>query len=187
MSGGAHAVRDTFKRQPTGSRTNDVDPLLRFHEEHQAIRARLRKLEAALDAAMNRNRADAGDLTTFRESVQHLRGSVLPHFRREEEALLPLLEAKVGRFGTLVNVIAYDHEEVRREIGKFAEALAALEANASGIHAAELRELNRHGIFVVQYLGLHMAKEDSTLAAIAREALGEKGLSEVARRLESME
>jgi hemerythrin-like domain-containing protein len=161
-----------------------ADPLQVFHREHDAIRLRLRSLEASLDAAMNRDRADASDVAAFREALAFLRGTVLDHVRREEESLLPALEAKVGRHGTLVDVILWDHDEVRREVGKLADALAALEAKAGGPHSAELRELNRHGIFLVQYLGLHMAKEDASLAEMAREVLGEEGLREVARRLE---
>jgi hemerythrin-like domain-containing protein len=160
-----------------------ADPLQVFHREHVAIRPRLRSLEASLDAAMNRDRADASDVAAFREALAFLRETVLDHMRREEESLLPALEARVGRRGTLVDVILWDHDEVRREVGKLAEALAALEAKA-GPHAAELREVNRHGVFLVQYLGLHMAKEDASLAEMAREVLGEEGLREVSRRLE---
>jgi len=163
-----------------------ADPFLTFHGEHEAIRPRLRALEKALDAAMNRGRADEADRATFRDVLDFLRTFVFAHIRREEEALLPVLEEAVGRYGTLVNVIAYDHDEVRRETAKFGEAMAALEAAAGEPHRPELGEVNRHGIFLVQYLGLHMAKEDSALANAAREALGEEGLREVARRLESM-
>jgi hemerythrin-like domain-containing protein len=164
-----------------------ADPLLAFHRDHEAIRPRLRAFESALDAAMNRQRAGETELAVFRGSLEFLRTEVFAHFRREETALLPLLEEKVGRYGSLVSVIAYDHDEVRREVGKLREALAALETKASVPHASELRELNRHGIFLVQYLALHMAKEDSSLAEAARQALGEDGLQEVARRLEEME
>jgi len=163
-----------------------ADPFLTFHGEHETIRPRLRAFERALDAAMNRGRADEADRATFREVLDFLRTFVFAHFRREDEALLPVLEEAVGRYGTLVNVIAYDHDEVRRETAKFGEAMAALEAAAGEPHRSELAEVNRHGIFLVQYLGLHMAKEDSALADAAREALGEEGLREVARRLESI-
>ncbi len=162
------------------------DPFLSFHREHEAIRPWLRAFEAGLDAAMNRERAGEAELALFRETVEFLRTTVSAHLRREEKALLPLLEEKVGRYGSLVSVIAYEHDEVRREVGKIGEALAALETKASVPHASELRELNRHGIFLVQYLALHMAKEDSSLAEAARQALGEEGLREVARRLEEI-
>jgi len=161
------------------------DPLRTLRVEHDAIRPRLRALEAALDAAMNRGRADTSDMAAFRDALAFSRGTVLEHMRREEASLLPALEAKVGRRGTLVDVVLWDHDEVRREIGKLGDALAALEA-ADGPGDAELRELNRHGIFLVQYLGLHMAKEDASLAELARTVLGEDGLRDVAARLEGL-
>ena len=161
-----------------------TNPLRILQRDHAAIRVRLKALEAALDAAMNRDRAEAADLAAFRESVAFLRTTVLDHLRREESTLLPALEAKIGRQGTLVDVILWDHDEVRREVGKIEDALAALEATAGGPHGAELQELNRHGIFLVQYLGLHMAKEDASLAELARTVLGEGGLQEVVKRLE---
>lgn len=162
-----------------------TDPFLRLHEDHEAIRSRLRALEAALDAAMARRRAEAAERTVFRETLAFLRKEVAAHMRGEEEALLPLLEARVGRYGTLVAVIAYDHEEIRRAVEKFATAVEVLEKEGDDPAATELLEVNRHGIFLVQYLGLHMAKEDHALAASARAALGPEGLDEVARRLEA--
>ena len=162
------------------------DPLRILQRDHAAIRARLKSLETALDAAMNRDRAGAADLAAFRESVAFLRTTVLDHLRREESTLLPALEAKIGRQGTLVDVILWDHDEVRREVGKLADALVALEAKGGEPHSAKLRELNRHGIFLVQYLGLHMAKEDASLAELARTVLDDDGLQEVARRLEEL-
>lgn len=161
-----------------------ADPLVSFHEDHERIRPKLRALEQALDAAVNRNVVDAAELAVFREATAFLETAVFDHFRREEAALLPPLEARVGRFGSLVNVIAYDHEEVRREVGKLAGAVAALAAKGDAPHVRELHEVNRHGIFLVQYLGLHMAKEDAYFGGDARRVLGEDGLAEVAHRLE---
>ena len=150
------------------------------------IRLRLRSFERLLDAAMNRESAGEAELAVFLETLGFLRDAVERHMRREEAALLPILEERVGRYGTLVNVIAYDHAEIRRAAGKLGGSLAALEAKASMPHVPELHEFNRHGIFLVQYLGLHMAKEDTSLAEAARQALGEEGLREVARRLEEI-
>lgn len=163
-----------------------ADPLLTFHGEHEAFRRALRTLERALDASVNRRHADATEMVVFHDAVHLLRTSVSSHFRREEESLLPVLEEKVGRHGTLVGIIAYDHEEIRRETGKLAEALDALETKANDRHEPELAEVNRHGIFLVQYLGLHMAKEDAYYAEAARLDLGEEGMAEVHRRLETI-
>ena len=161
-----------------------MDPLLSFHRDHEAIRPHLRTFEAALDAAQNRTHADEGARRVFLETVAFLQSAVLDHFRREEVALLPLLEAKVGRYGSLVNVIAYDHDEVRREVGKLGDAVAALEAGDGGPPA--LYEVNRHGIFLIQYLSLHMAKEDAYFSETARGVLGPQGLADVSRLLEGL-
>ena len=161
-----------------------ADPLLAFRRDHEEIRPRLRALEAALDAAMNRDRAVPAELAVFRGTIAFLQSVAFDHFRREERALLPPLEAKVGRYGSLVNVIAYDHEEVRREVDKLAAAVAVLAAKADAPHDLELREVNRHGIFLVQYLGLHMAKEDAYFGGASRDELGSDGLAEVAQLLE---
>lgn len=163
-----------------------ADPFPALYREHEAIRAALRSLEATLDAAMNRDRAGPAELATIRETAAFLQTTGEAHMRREERALLAPLEERIGRHGTLVGVIAYDHDEVRRETRKLGEALAAVGA-AGDARGAELRELNRHGIFLVQYFALHMAKEDSALADLARRTLGEDGLREVARRLEASE
>ncbi|HYS71637.1 MAG TPA: hemerythrin domain-containing protein [Thermoplasmata archaeon] len=161
-----------------------MDPLLSFHRDHEAIRPRLRTFEAALDAAQNRAHADEAERRLFLETVAFLQSAALDHFRREEVALLPLLEAKVGRYGSLVNVIAYDHDEVRRELGKLGDAVKALEASGGGPPA--LYEVNRHGIFLIQYLSLHMAKEDAYFSETAREVLGPAGLADVSRLLEGL-
>lgn len=161
-----------------------ADPFATLHQEHAAIRSVLRSLEAALDAAMNRDRAGPAELAAIGEAAAFLRTVAEAHMRREERAVLAPLEARIGRHGTLVGVIAYDHDEVRRETRKLEEALAAVGASGEA-RGAELRELNRHGIFLVQYFSLHMAKEDSALADLARTTLGAEELREAARVLEA--
>src|SRR3970282_3053232 len=117
-----------------------ADPLLAFRRDHEEIRPRRRALEAALDAAMNRDRAVPPELAVFRGTIAFLQSVAFDHFRREERALLPPLEAKVGRYGSLVNVIAYDHEEGRGEVDKLAAAGAVLGGEEDGQHAPHRRE-----------------------------------------------
>lgn len=117
-----------------------------------------------------RQATDAG-IEATEGAVRLLEEGVIPHFEREERFLLPPLEAKVGRTGSLVGVVAYEHAEIRREIGKIKEALAALKASRREPHAAEVEELNRHGIFTVQFLWDHFRKENVSLFPTAREVL----------------
>lgn len=162
-----------------------MDALEILFAPHAEVRTQLKALEKALDGSMNRNAAGTEDRQAIAVAVAMLRGLLEEHMRAEETALLPALEDAVGKFGTLVNIISYDHEEIRRETAKLSDAAKALEAKGDGPHEAELREVNRHGIFLVQYLSLHMAKEESALADLARSALGEDGLRELGGRLEA--
>jgi len=120
---------------------------------------------------MEVRRATEAGVDAAERAVRLLEEGVLPHFEREETFLLQPLGEKVGRTGSLVDVIAYEHAEIRREAGKIKEALAALKAARRGPHMAEVEELNRHGIFTVQFLWDHFRKEKASLFPTAREVL----------------
>mgnify|MGYP000294403462 CR=1 FL=1 len=91
------------------------------------------------------------------------------------------LEAAIGRFGTLVNVVAYEHEEIRREIAKFKEARSQLDGVKDPWPA--IQELNRHGIFTIQFLWDHFRKEKVSLFPTAAKSLSGEQLREIGRRL----
>ncbi len=158
-----------------------MDPLDRLAEEHAGFVEELSGFEAVLDGMMAAHEASERDLERLDGAVRFLEADLLPHFEREERFLLPPLEAKVGRTGSLVGVVAYEHAEVRREVGKIKEALAALKAAGPGPHAAEIEELNRHGIFAVQFLWDHFRKEKTSLFPTAREVLTAAELAALAR------
>ncbi len=148
-----------------------TDPLARLAQEHAGFLEGLKGFEAALDAMMASRRATDAGVEAAEKAVRLLEEGVLPHFEREEAFLLRPLGEKVGRTGSLVDVIAYEHAEVRREVGKIREALAALKAARQGPQAGEVEELNRHGIFTVQFLWDHFRKENTSLFPTAREVL----------------
>jgi len=97
----------------------------------------------------------------------------------EDETILQPLEAAIGRYGTLVNVVAYEHDEIRRGVEKFKAARRDLEAHPSW---AAIQEANRHGIFLVQFLWDHFRKERTSLFPTARERLPEAELESIRTR-----
>ncbi len=141
-----------------GEDTSPFQPLLDDHEE---FLEKLNELEAVLDEMMNTREANEGNRELLDESVRFFEEDLLPHFAREDRLVLPPLEAAIGRFGTLVNVVAYEHEEIRREIAKFKEARASL--GSSRDPWPVIQELNRHGIFTIQFLWDHFRKEKASL------------------------
>lgn len=160
---------------------HDMDPLTELAEEHADFIEKLSELEATLDEMIETHSASDEDIDLLEESVRFFEEELLPHFDREERHLLPALEQKVGRFGTLVNVVAYEHAEIRREIRKIQEALAALKAKRPAPHFVEIEELNRHGIFTIQFLWDHFRKEKTSLFVTARELLSADELASIGR------
>lgn len=153
-------------------------PLL---DDHDEFLEKLNELEAVLDEMMNTREASEGNRELLDESIRFFEEDLLPHFRKEDEILLPPLEAKIGRFGTLVNVVAYEHEEIRREIAKFKEARASL--GAAGDSWPTIQELNRHGIFTIQFLWDHFRKEKVSLFPTAAKSLPDAELARIQRQL----
>ena len=162
-----------------------MDALARLAEEHADFVEKLTELEAALDEMMATRLASDEDIELLDEAVRFFEEELFPHFEREEAYLLPPMEAKIGLYGSLVNVVAYEHAEVRREVGKIKEGLAALKARRPAPHGAEIEELNRHGIFTVQFLWDHFRKEKMSLFQTARETLSPVELEALGRSLTS--
>ena len=160
-----------------------MDALTELAEEHADFVEKLSELEAVLDEMMETRSASDEDIELVEESVRFFEQELLPHFEREEKHLLPALERKIGRFGTLVNVVAYEHDEIRREVQKIKEALAALQAKRPAPHLSEIEELNRHGVFTIQFLWDHFRKEKASLFATAREVLSPEELASIGMHL----
>ena len=155
------------------------DPFLSLTEDHANFVDKLTELEATLDEMMETREASEENIDLLDEAVRFLKEELLPHFDREERFLLPALEPKVGRYGSLVNVVAYEHSEIRREIGKLGESLAALKSKRGGPHFPEIQEINRHGIFTIQFLSDHFRKEKMSLFPTARQELSQEELEQI--------
>ena len=153
---------------------DEGDPFRPLREAHAGFLEKLAALEATLDGMMARREATDADRAMLDETMRFFRDALLPHFALEDDILLPALEAKIGRFGTLVNVVAYEHEEVRREVAKFEEALRGL--GPAGDSAPAIEELNRHGIFTIQFLWDHFRKEATSLFPTAATELSSEEL-----------
>ncbi len=160
-----------------------MDALTRLATEHADFLEKLTEFEAALDEMMETHETSDANVDLLDEAVRFFEDELLPHFEKEERYLLPPLEARLGRYGSLVNVVAYEHKEVRREVGKIKESLAALKARRPGPHVAEIEELNRHGIFTIQFLWDHFRKEKQGLFQTAREVLPADEIRRISEQL----
>ncbi len=158
-----------------------ADPFQSLLDEHTDFVEKLAKLEAILDEMMSTREASEGNREILDEAIRFFEEELLPHFAKEDAIVLPPVEAKIGRFGTMVNVVAYEHGEIRREVAKFKEARGRLERERDSWPAIE--ELNRHGIFTIQFLWDHFRKEKVSLFPTARQELSREDLEVVRARL----
>ncbi len=159
----------------------DASPFQPLLDDHEEFLEKLTELEAVLDEMMNTREANDGNRELLDESIRFFEEELLPHFAREDRIVLPPVEARIGRYGTLVNVVAYEHDEVRREIAKFREARAELDRGKDPWPA--IQELNRHGIFTIQFLWDHFRKEKVSLFPTALKSLSTTELGSIQRAL----
>jgi len=153
-------------------------PLIGVHEDFVD---KLTELEATLDEMMATRETREGNDIILDEAVRFFVEELMPHLRLEDEALLPALEMAIGRYGTLVTVIMSEHEEIRRGIGKFDDAREHLRRDPDSWPA--IQELNRHGIFLVQFLWDHFRKENTSLFPTARKVLSADAIRKITEQI----
>src|SRR5690242_5239914 len=109
----------------------DDDPFSALLADHGDFVDKLTELEATLDEMMaTREDREENDII-LDESIRFFEDELLPLLAAEDETIVPPLERAIGRYGTLVNVVAYEHEEIRRGVEKFKAARQALREHPS--------------------------------------------------------
>jgi len=156
------------------------DPFAGVLAVHADFVDKLTELEATLDEMMATRDVSESNSMILDESARFFEDELLPHLAAEDEAILPKLEASIGRYGTLVNVVGYEHAEIRRGVEKFRAAREELRRQPESWDA--IQELNRHGIFLVQFLWDHFRKERTSLFPTARERLSASDLKAIQKR-----
>jgi hemerythrin-like domain-containing protein len=158
---------------------SDDDPFSALLADHADFVDKLTELEATLDEMIATREAREENRIIMDESIRFFEDELLPVIVAEDQTILPPLEAAIGRYGTLVNVVAYEHDEIRRGVEKFKTARKELQAHASW---TAIQEANRHGIFLVQFLWDHFRKERTSLFPTARERLPAADLQAIRKR-----
>jgi len=156
-----------------------ADPFSAVLAAHGDFVDKLTELEATLDEMIATQEASEENRMILDESVRFFEDELLPHLAVEDEAIIPRLAAAIGRSGTLVDVVAYEHAEIRRGVSKLKEACVELSGGPSW---AAIQEVNRHGIFLVQFLWDHFRKERTSLYPTARERLPPTDLDAIRKR-----
>src|SRR2546427_2237178 len=90
------------------------DPFAPLVAVHEDFVDKLTELEATLDEMMATRETREGNDIILDEAVRFFEEELIPHLRLEDEAGVPAIGKAIGRYGTLVSVVMYEHEEVPR-------------------------------------------------------------------------
>lgn len=123
-----------------------------LREEHQQLTALVERLRTAADSIDPRN----ADLAAMRELVTDLTSKLLPHERREEELLVPVVTRALGPDPT--GALSRTHAEIAHQVARLDRLLIEIgDGPATPEDCVELRRL-LYGLYAV--LRLHNAQED---------------------------
>src|SRR5256885_10178307 len=126
-----------------GDRSDD-DPFYAILGDHADFVDKLTELEATLDEMIATREAREENRIILDESIRFFEDELLPVLAAEDQTILPPLEAVIGRYGTLVDVVAHEHDEIRRGGEKFKAARREFDGHPSW---GAIYETNRHRIF----------------------------------------
>ncbi len=155
----------------------EMHPLMRaFRDEHDSFGKVLAEFRSALDKMASSGVERETDVIV-REFFRHLDEEVLPHNRREEKVLFPLLAERLVASGehskgnlrtTAVDLLEDDHEQIL-QLGAITFNLFAL---ASRLPDAKSRTVVfdtalQQGMELAEVLRLHIFREDNVVFSLA--------------------
>jgi iron-sulfur cluster repair protein YtfE (RIC family) len=177
------------------------DPIDRPLWEHPGIMRQVAALREAL-SALERRGADAlpEALPALRATARMIETELLPHARREDEALFPAVERVLGAEGSPTGAMREEHPGIHAQAERFrgtVRHLAEVEHPAIVAESGRLRDLaaagddaaalRRSGVEIVRLLDEHFGREAEILFPMAREVLEPADLEAVARRMEALD
>jgi hemerythrin-like domain-containing protein len=115
-----------------------------------------------------------------------LDGPIARHFRQEEVALFPPLEAVIGSEGGPTAVMRHEHQELYVAFDEFRRLAAEAAAVPLGATPASAMELQRVARQIGSYLGQHIHKEDNVLLPMCHRFLPAPALAAVGEKMKGV-
>ena len=137
-------------------------PLVPLAEDHVVALAKLAAVDKAA-SAIAVGGTSIETLAVLSDFRAFLDGPITRHFKQEEVALFPPLEAVIGADGGPTAVMRHEHQELYSAFDawrKLADQAAAEPLGATPASALELQRVSRQ---IGSYLGQHIQKEDTVL------------------------
>ena len=160
-------------------------PLVPLAEDHVVALEKLTAVNAAADQIVSCG-TSASSLAVLADFRSFLDGPITRHFKQEEVALFPPLEAVIGDQGGPTAVMRHEHQELHAAFDQWRALAAEAAAQPVGATPAGALELQRVSRQIGSYLGQHINKEDNVLLPMCHRFLPPAALEEVGAKMKSV-
>lgn len=109
-----------------------------------------------------------------------------PHFRKEEEALFPMLAEYIGKEYGPIEVMVREHEKIRAAFFTWKKALPSFCRSIAPIDEGIREAVLDPGLRIVHLIRLHINKENQVLFKLSESSLTEEEKKKVAARMQSI-
>lgn len=159
-----------------------TDPIERLMNEHQHG---LRELEKMRQAGHELKTSGFKPETyqALQAATDFINGDLRTHNENEENALFPLLEARMGQGGP-TTVMRAEHQQLWSALDQLEWGLKGLSENPS--NGAKVDEIAGLTNFIYTLLSQHISKEDNILYPMAREMLTQEDFRLVSERMNGL-
>lgn len=145
-------------------------PLKRLQQEHGPLRAQMDafRLAAGKIGAEEGPRDWRDELAKLQKQVSAFVSELESHSDKEEGVLFPIMAKYIGRETGPIAVMEFEHEEAKRNLRLFAEAVSGLHGPVDGARA---RTVAGYAIEAQAILADHFMKEENVLFPMAERLL----------------
>jgi hemerythrin-like domain-containing protein len=163
-------------------------PTKLLKEEHQAILLKLELMEYFLQylrAPLEETTPERTEVekTLLKDLAFSLERKIGPHFRKEEEALFPILAEYIGKEHGPIEAMVHEHDKIRAAFFHWKKSLPSLCRRTELMDEAFHRTVIDPGLKIVGLFRRHISKEDQILFEISESSLTEKEKKEVIDRM----
>lgn len=171
-------------------------------EEHQGTALKLELIERALDYFQNPPEPIASERVETEEAMLKyltvaLERSLVVHFRKEEEALFPILSEYIGKEYGPIEVMFHEHREILTVLRDFkeivfdslgkiklgeGEAIDRLVETGSGVIRLILRHIDKENKILFKVCDVSLSREESETVLKKMEVIGLGRRAHAARR-----
>lgn len=163
-------------------------PTRLLKEEHQAILLKLDLMEYFLQylrAPFEETPPERAEdeRALLKDLAFSLEKKIGPHFRKEEEALFPILAEYVGKEHGPIEAMVHEHEKIRVAFLHWKKSLPFLHPGTEPMDEAFRRTIIDPGLKIVALFRRHISKEDQILFELSESTLTEEEKKEVIDRM----